>query len=70
MARLIEYTEEDAAFDRDPSFRQEVIDNLVKGAQEAGIPIDRRCRRLLDQYADGKISCAQLQHEITRPILH
>lgn len=70
MARLLELTPEDAAFERDPTFRREAVDNILEAAEVQGVLVDSRCRRLLEQYADGEISCVELHHEIGRPLLH
>ena len=61
---------EDAALERDPTFRREVVDSVLEAAHDAGIHVDGRCRRLLEQYADGKISCIELDREVGRPIFH
>ncbi|TDK26194.1 hypothetical protein E2F46_06240 [Luteimonas aestuarii] len=70
MPRLPELTPEDAELERDPTFRREVVENILEGAEERGLLIDRRCRRLLEQYERGTIDCHALYYEIGRPVLH
>jgi hypothetical protein len=70
MTQPLERSPEDAALDRDPSFRREMVDEITEAAQDAGICVDGRCRRLLERYALGAISRVELHHEIGRPVLH
>ncbi|MCD9030863.1 hypothetical protein LDO32_03825 [Luteimonas sp. Y-2-2-4F] len=63
-------TPEEAALERDPSFRKEAMDEVLDEAKARGIRIDQRCRRLIQQYVDGQITCDELDRELVRPILH
>jgi len=70
MTGLSELTAQEAKLEQDPSYRQEVVDNILEAAREGGVVVDGRCRRLLTAYADGLIDCVKLHHEIGRPVLH
>ena len=70
MNPVPDLTPEDAALERDPTFRREVVHEVLEDAERKGIFVDGRCRRLLEQYADGKISCVELDREVGRPILN
>lgn len=70
MTQAPNLSPEDAALEQDPTFRREVVDAVLDTAESRGIHVDTRCRRLLEQYADGKISCIELDREVGRPIFH
>lgn len=70
MTHTLELCAEDAALERDPTFRREVVETMLDAADSAGIRVNSRCRRLLTQYADGEISYQQLEHEVVRPFFH
>lgn len=57
-------------FEDDPEFRREVVDTILEQARDRHLPVDFRCRRLLEQFADGSISSQQLSSEIVRPVLN
>lgn len=69
-APITELDEEDLALEADPSFRQEVVDNVLTEAEKLGIPIDHRCRRLLNKYAEGDIDFLELDRQVIRLAAH
>ncbi len=70
MTQALNLSPEDAALERDPTFRRDVIDAVLEEAEHKGIFVDGRCRRLLAQYAGGEITYQQLNDEVVRPFLH
>lgn len=63
-------TNEEAALEADPTFRQEVVDGVLEEAERRGLPIDSRSRRLLAQYAEGSISYPELDRQVAQLVMH
>lgn len=63
-------TAEEAALERDPTFRQEAVENIYAAAKEAGVPIDAFTQSLLKRYVEGLISCQELERRAGKPLLH
>lgn len=62
--------EENDRLEQDPSFRQEVVEKVYLEADRLGIPIDHRAHRLLEDYADGKITYQELDRGVIRMASH